>query len=128
MEMYEENKVKVEVDDVIIEEDHEKFSDKIKHHWKNFVNNPISGTKKIGLVIGAVLLGSAMERYHNRRDKQLLEEEIVVYKEDKFGRMTNEAIRMTKRELLNGVDKTHTVSVEPIEKMETYKDFKRKKK
>lgn len=129
MEIYEEKMEKVEImeDDVFVEEKDEKFSDKVKRHWKSFANNPVSGTQKMGLIIGAIMLGGLMEKYHGLRDKQLLDEEIVVYKEDKFGRMTNEAVKMTKRELLNGVNKTHSVSIEPIEKMETYKEFKRKK-
>lgn len=130
MEMYEENKVKVEVDDVFVEEEtanHEGFGEKIRRHWSNFVNDPVSGGKKVGLLVGAVLLGSVMERHHSRRDKQLLDEEVTLYKSDKYGRSSNEAVKMSKRELLNGIDKTHSVNIEPIEKMETYKEFKRKK-
>lgn len=130
--MYEEEMEKVEIMDegVFVEEEtaeHESFGVKIKRHWSNFVNDPVSGGKKVGLLVGALLLGGVMERHHSRKDRELLEEEVTLYKSDKFGRSTNEAVKMSKRELLNGIDKTHSVNIEPIEKMETYKEFKKKK-
>lgn len=129
--MYEEmEKVEIMDEEVFVEEEtaeRENFGAKIKRHWSNFVNDPVSGGKKVGLVIGALLLGGVMERHHSRKDKQLLDEEVTLYKSDRFGNSTNEAVKMSKRELLNGIDKTHSVNIEPIEKMETYKEFKKKK-
>lgn len=130
--MYEEEMEKVEIDDVIIEEEipeceerHKKFSDKVKRHWKSFANNPVSGTQKLGLIIGAIMLGGLMEKYHGLRDKELLEEEITFQKTGQNGR-SNEAVRMSKREFLKGIGKTHSVEIQSIDKLYSYKEFKKK--
>lgn len=126
--MYEEEMEKVEFDDVIIEEEtteRESFGAKIKRHWSNFVNDPVSGGKKVGLVIGALLLGGVMERHHSHKDKELLEEEITFCKTGQ-NRRSNEAVKMSKREFLKGIGKTHSVEIQSIDKLYSYKEFKKK--
>lgn len=117
--MYEEEQVEVIEDDI---PEREGFGRKIKRHWKNFVNDPVSGTKKIGLIMGALILGGVMEKHHNRKDKELLDEEMTFCKKE-----GNEAVKMSKREFLNGIGKTHSVDIRSIEKLYSYKEFKNKK-
>lgn len=130
MEMYEEKMEKVEVteDDVFVEKEtveRESFGVKIKRHWSNFVNDPVSGGKKVGLVIGALLLGGVMESHHSKKDKELLEEEITFCKTGQNGK-SNEAVKMSKREFLKGIGKTHSVEIQSIDKLYSYKEFKKK--
>lgn len=127
--MYEEmKKVEIMDEEVFVEEEtaeRENFGAKIKRHWSNFVNDPVSGGKKVGLVIGALLLGGVMERHHSRKDKELLEEEITFCKTGQNGR-SNEAVKMSKREFLKGIGKTHSVEIQSIDKLYSYKEFKKK--
>lgn len=133
MEMYEENKVKVKVDDVFVEgeipeheEHHEGFGAKVKRGLRNFVNDPVSGGKKVGLLVGALVLGGLMERHHSRKDRELLEEEITQTVLDKDLKPTGEVVKMKKRDVIAGIDKTHYVDIRPITKVQSYREFKKK--
>lgn len=132
--MYEEEMEKVEVDDVIIEESvpeyeehHESFGVKVKRGLRNFVNDPVSGGKKVGLLVGALVLGGLMERHHSRKDRELLEEEITQTVLDKDLKPTGEVVKMKKREVIAGIDKTHYVDIRPITKVQSYREFRKKK-
>lgn len=130
--MYEEEMEKVEImdEEVFVEEEtaeRESFGEKVKKGVKNFINDPVSGGKKVGLLVGALVLGGMLERHHSRKDRELLEEEITQTVLDKDLKPTGEVVKMKKRDVIAGIDKTHYVDIRPITKVQSYREFRKKK-
>lgn len=96
-----EEKEFVEFDDIEIEEtkDERTTFEKIEDAGKNFINNPVSGVKKVGLILGAIAFGVMAEKHNHKKDGTRLDREYGIVKSD------GTVGKMSGRDILDDMEK-----------------------
>lgn len=86
--------------------DHEIEVEPKRNRLKEFIDTPVKGMKKAGLIVGAIVFGILAEKHAHKKDDKLLEEEFAVVNGD------GEFRRMEKgRDLLKGYHKAQRAKV-----------------
>lgn len=118
--MNERDEILVEEHDEVVEESviSEGFGAKLKRGWKNFVNDPVKGGKKIALCVACILGGVAYERSCNHKVNAALKREIVLDEVDTNGNRTGNAVRTNGKEVLMNNGKTHCIHIERYRNVE----------